>query len=83
MRAVLSTRSTDPDLLNDQLRGSIGGTKYNTDSETVIATNPPGVLTFDTDTGLVASGSVLYVKVYVMTATGNEKGSKAVKIVRP
>ncbi len=33
--------------------------------------------------GLVASGAVAWFKVYVVTTTGNEKGSAAVKVIRP
>jgi len=80
---ITHTASTDPRLSGYQLRGSIGGTRYDTNNETVIATNPPGVLVFETNVGLVASGSTLYAKVYVLTDTGNEKGSKSIKIVRP
>lgn len=80
---ITYTASTDPHLSGYQLRASLGGTRYDIETETVLATNSPGVLTFDTAEGLVASGSVIFVKVYVLTDTGNERGSKAVKIVRP
>ena len=65
-----------------QLRACFG-TTYRTDEETVIATNPLNTLVFLTDEGLVASGSSVIFRVYVTTTTGNEKGSRNVKIVRP
>lgn len=43
----------------------------------------PGTLEFLTDFGLPAQGSVAWFKVYVVTTTSNEKGSNAVKVVRP
>lgn len=77
------TASTDPNLSEYELRAVLGGSRYDTDAEVVVASNPPGTLEFLTDAGLVASGSVTYFKVYVLTATGNEKGSRSVKITRP
>ena len=75
--------STAPNLKDYQLRGCLGGTKYDTNTEIVIATNKADVLTFETDEGLLIAGAVLWAKVYVRTETGNEKGSAAVKITRP
>ncbi len=40
-------------------------------------------LRFETDDGLVASGSKVFYKVYLMLTTGNEKGSRAVSVTRP
>lgn len=83
-QAILTyTISKDPNLESYQLRAGGSGTRYDTESEQVVATNAPNVLFFLTDTGLVASGSVVWFKVYVLTTTGNEKGSRAVKVVRP
>ena len=83
MAHLTYTASTDPHLAEYQLRVSLGGTGYSAADESVVATNPPGILFFNTDTGLVASGSTAFFKVYVITTTGNEKGSKTLKIVRP
>lgn len=44
---------------------------------------PVGTMSFSTDFTLVAPGSQALFKVYAVTPTGNEKGSNAVKIVRP
>jgi len=74
--------STAPNLKDYQLRGCLGGSKYDTNTEIVIATNKADVLTFETDEGLLIAGAVLWAKVYVRTETGNEKGSAAVKITR-
>ncbi|HRF60013.1 MAG TPA: hypothetical protein PLH94_08885 [Fimbriimonadaceae bacterium] len=81
---VTYTASADPDLESYELRGSFGGTKYNTDTASVLGNHLPGDLTpFRTADGLVASGSKVYYKVYVVLDTGNEKGSKTVSVTRP
>jgi hypothetical protein len=80
---VTYTTSLDPDLASYQLRACLGTTKYTVDQEQVIATHPAGTVTpFQTDEGLVASGSKAFYKVYVMLSTGNEKGSKSVAVTR-
>lgn len=40
-------------------------------------------LRFETNDGLVASGSKVFYKVYVVPSTGNEKGSRTVSVTRP
>ncbi|MEX2244615.1 MAG: hypothetical protein WD273_14765 [Trueperaceae bacterium] len=82
MAVVTYTASDNPNLAEYELRACFGD-KYRTDEEQVIASNPPGVLVFQTDEGLVASGSQAFYRVYVKVTTGNEKGSKTVKVVRP
>lgn len=74
--------STDPDLDHYSVRYS-PGTSYKSKDEEVVASVPPGTLTYDTLTGLAAPGSQAWFKVYVVLTTANEKGSNAVKIVRP
>ncbi len=59
------------------------GPRYKAAEEQAVDTTVPGITTFDTDFGLVASGAVAWFKVYVVTTTGNEKGSAAVKVIRP
>ncbi len=76
------TASDDADLEKYELRACFGD-KYSTDQEQVIGTNLPGSLEFLTDDGLVATGSTVYYKVYVMLTTGHEKGSKTVSVTRP
>lgn len=44
---------------------------------------PTAPCEFLTDSGLTAPGNVASFKVYVLTATGNEKGSNTVVITRP
>ncbi len=73
--------STSPDVVSYSLRFHPGPT-YKADEEQIIQSGIK-VLHFETDHGLSAAGSVGYYKVYAITSDGNEKGSKAVKIVRP
>lgn len=81
---VTYTASLSPTLASYQLRASYGGTKYNTAAESVVDTHAAGDLTpFETASGLVASGSKVFFKVYVITTTGHEKGSNAVSVTRP
>lgn len=84
MAVITYTASSDPDLLEYELRGSSGGTKYNADTATVLKNHDAGDLTpFETDEGLVASGSKVFFKVFVKLTTGNEKGSKTASVTRP
>lgn len=81
---VTYTASADPDLQEYELRGSFGGTKYNASSATVLGSHLAGnVSPFQTDDGLVASGSKVFYKVFVVLTTGNEKGSRTVSVTRP
>ncbi|MEK6261476.1 MAG: hypothetical protein AABP62_22990 [Planctomycetota bacterium] len=60
------------------------GPDYSGDDETTIASVPPDApREVFTDAGLTAPGSVASFKVYVVTDTGHEKGSKAVSLQRP
>ncbi len=60
------------------------GPDYSGDDETVITSVPAGEpREFFTDAGLATPGSVASFKVYVITDTGHEKGSKAVSLTRP
>jgi hypothetical protein len=58
------------------------GPKYKASEEQTIGQVFAPDLTFETDFGLVASGSVAWFKVYVVTTEANEKGSNAVKVTR-
>ena len=84
-KAVLTySASDDPDLQEYELRVSIGGTKYDNDTATVVASHLAGDLTpFETDMGLGVSGAKAFFKVYVILTTGRERGSRAVAITRP
>lgn len=80
---ITFTASTDPDLYQYELRACFGN-RYDTDTEQVIGNLPAGapVLRFETDQGLVAPGSRVFYKVYVILTTLNEKGSRSVSITR-
>lgn len=76
------TASTDPDLEGYSVRRS-GATPYDTTTEQVVDTLPPGTLALSTNEGLGSPGSSMGFKVYVELTTGNEKGSNTVTINRP
>ena len=59
------------------------GPKYKSSDEQIVGTVIKGVLSVLTDFGLAESGDVAYFKVYNIGSDGNEKGSNAVKVVRP
>ena len=80
MMADLSwTASSDPDLESYQMRRS-GADPYDTASELVVDTLPPGTLTLSTNEGLSSDGATMGFKVYVVLTTSNEKGSNTVTI---
>ena len=74
--------STAPDLVEYEVRWSPGPT-YDVDTEVVLGnvvkTAPREYFTTQ---GLLAIGDVSNFKIYVKTATGNERGSNTVKITR-
>ena len=75
--------STAADLLQYEIRFCAGPT-YDTNLENVIGNVAPTALReFFTDAGLAAAGNIASFKVYVITTTGNEKGSNAVSVTRP
>lgn len=76
------TASSDPNLTSYDIRMSPGPT-YSTSDETVVDSVIPGTLGYTTLEGLELPGSTAGYKVYVVTSTGNEKGSNAVIISRP
>ncbi|MBC8115369.1 MAG: hypothetical protein H7062_13380 [Candidatus Saccharimonas sp.] len=60
------------------------GPDYSTDNESVIGTvDPTALREFVTIVGLSNPGNVVSFKVYVITLTGNEKGSNTVTVTRP
>lgn len=73
------TASSDPDLESYQVRRS-GADPYDTSTEIVVDTVPPGTLALSTADGLGAPGATMRFKVYVVLTTGNEKGSNAVEV---
>lgn len=77
------TSSSDANLLRYDIR-FCSGPNYSTDNESISSSVLPGAtLEFLTDTGLTSPGNVASFKVYVVTSTGNEKGSNTVTITRP
>lgn len=84
-KAVITfSESSDPNLDQYELRACFGS-RYVAAEEQVLASLMAGdsPLRFETDDGLVASGSKVFYKVYVMLTTGNEKGSRSVSVTRP
>jgi hypothetical protein len=79
---VTHTASDDPDLDHYELRACFGD-RWKADEAVVIGNNPPGVLEFLTDDGLVAPGSRVFYKVFVVLVTLNERGSNTVSVTRP
>jgi len=74
--------STSPDVVEFEVRWS-PGPDYDPDTEVVLANIPvTGPREYSTTQGLLAIGDVSNFKVYVKTATGNERGSNTVKITR-
>jgi hypothetical protein len=76
------TASSDPDLDSYQVRRS-GADPYDTETELVVDTLPPGTLTLSTNEGLGSPGATMRYKVYVILNTSNESGSNAVAVTRP
>ena len=75
--------SVNPALDRYQIRQS-PGTTYNADAATVLGNVPAGGATeLFTDAGLAAPGESSSFRVYVILATGNEKGSNPVTVTRP
>jgi hypothetical protein len=60
-----------------------GSLPYKAEDEEALATLPHSTTHFHTDTGLTTPGAEANFKVYVVTPSGNERGSNAVKVVRP
>ncbi len=80
-----STQSTDPNLLRIEWR-YCQGPNFSTDLEAVVpggSIPPGGNLEILTDIALSSPGAVATFRAYVITTTGNEKGSNTVTIVRP
>jgi hypothetical protein len=81
---ITFTASADPLLSQYELRACFGAT-YKTDEEAVIGNLAAGQLplVMQAEDGLVASGSKVFYRVYVVLTTGNEKGSRTVSVTRP
>ena len=77
------TASADTNLSEYEIR-FCAGPNYSTDNESAIGSvSPTAPREFLTNTGLSAPGNVATFKVYVITTTGNEKGSNTVAVTRP
>jgi hypothetical protein len=73
---------TIPTLDYWSIRAHPGPKWRNDEAETIGQVFPPG-LTFSTDHGLVAPGSMTLFAVFTVTTTGNERRSNVVKVIRP
>ena len=83
MAKLLWTLSTHANLLRYEIR-FCAGPNYSSENESVIGTVlPADPREFLTDAGLTTPGSKSSFKVYVITSTGNEKGSNTVTVTRP
>jgi len=78
---LLWSACTEPDLDYYSIRYH-PGPRYKSAEEQTVDSVIAGTEAFSTFFGLPATGSVAWFKVYVVTTTGNEKGSNAVKVVR-
>jgi len=77
------TVSVDPELASYQIRMSPSAT-YQADAESIVATLPGGGVTeYFTEAGLPAPGATASYKIYVILATGNERGSDPAPVTRP
>lgn len=74
--------SEEPELAHYSIR-FCAGTTYRAENEQVAGLAEPGTLMFETEAGLVSAGLKAAFKVYVVLASGNERGSNVVKIARP
>src|SRR3990172_6584973 len=81
MADITWNASTAGDLDHYEIR-FVAGPDYDTELESVVGNVPAGgPLTFSTAAGLAAEGNAAGFKVYTITTTGNEKGSKAVSVL--
>ncbi|MDX2111521.1 MAG: hypothetical protein SFY80_14920 [Verrucomicrobiota bacterium] len=82
-KAVLTwTPSARPDLLRYEIRGC-DEAPYHAYNERVLASVAAGQTTWQSAEGLAVEGSTMLYKVYVVTSTYRECGSKAVTLERP
>ena len=82
---LTNSESTDPDLLRVEWR-FCAGPDYSTETEAVVPNGSipaGGVPEIFTDAALANPGDVATFRAYVITTTGNEKGSNTVTILRP
>ncbi len=79
---VTVTQSNDPNFSHVEIRACDGPT-YNAETENVVANLPPGTLSVTNNFAMLTPGDTRSFRGYVITTTGNEKGSNTVTIVRP
>jgi hypothetical protein len=75
------TQPTEPNI-TIQIRACDGPT-YNADTENVVATLPTGMFTVTNNFGLINPGDTKSFRAYTINATGNEKGSNTITVIRP
>ncbi len=74
--------STSPEVVQVEVRWSPGPT-YDAANEVVLANfAPTDPREYFTPQGLLAIGDISVFKIYVLTSTGNERGSNTVKVIR-
>ena len=86
MARLRNAQSNDPKLLRYEWRYCGGPGEYSTDTESVVPGGSilaGGVREIVTDVALPNPGDEAKFRLYVITTTGNEKGSNDVHIVRP
>jgi len=83
MAEITFSESTDPNLQEYEIR-FCSGPVYSTETEAVAGNVPAGApRVFLTNAALSAPGNIASFRVYVITTTGNEKGSNTVTVLRP
>ncbi len=82
-KAVITwAASASTDVQNYSIRTAPGPT-YDGRNESAVGSVAANVLTFATNEGLLTPGATALFKVYTVTQTGREKGSRVLKITRP
>lgn len=82
-KAVITwAASGSKDVLEYSVRTSPGAS-YEGKNETVVKTVDASKFSVETDEGLLIPGATVLFKVYVITKTGREKGSRVLKVTRP
>ncbi len=80
---VVYGASSDPDLQEYQLRGTVGANYSEEDAVVIDSHAPADPREFVTTFGLTQPGARVSLKVFVVLTTGNEAGSATVVIQRP
>lgn len=83
-KAIISWAASESTDVSDYSVRTAPGPTYDGRNETVVGSVQAGSpLVFETNAGLLDPGDTALFKVYTVTATGREKGSRVLKITRP